>query len=254
MNEIDSFIENILSGKKSKKSVMDQLYRQPQKEKLGDAPTMPYLSPNYWCQCDTLYLPNDKGYIYALVVVDVGSRLVDAEAMKSRDESDLIKAFKAIFKRKIISIPKVMTSDAGTEFRGKVEMYLTSIGIHHNIAKAGRSRAVSCAERKNQTIGKIIHKIILKVELATEGKHSTSKWVEYLPNIISMINKKVHESFEDKEKKVDTKKDVDFTPSFNPAHKTELLKVGDKVRVALDKPKDIHGNPKFGGFRSSDIR
>jgi len=119
-----------------------------------------------------------------------GSRLVDAEPMKSRDPEDVIIALNKIFRRKILSKPKVLTTDAGTEFRGKVEQYITSIGIHHNKAKVGRHRSVSLAERKNQTIGKIIHKIILKVELVSKGKNSSSQWVQYLPNIIAMINKK----------------------------------------------------------------
>ena len=206
---------------------------------------MPHITPGYWQQADTLYLPNDKGYVYALVICDVGSRLVDAVEMKSRDPEDVIIAFNKIYRRKILSKPKVLTTDAGTEFRGKVEQYLTSIGIHHNMAKVVSHRSVSLAERKNQTIGKIIHKIILKVELVSRGKNSSSQWVQYLPNIIAMINKKVHEA---KVAKVSDK------PTYNLKHKVDLLSVGQQVRVALDNPVDIHGKPKFGGFRSSDHR
>ena len=246
--EIDSFIEKLLSGKKSKKNVLDQLFIRPNIDKNGDQATMPYITPNYWQMADTLYLPNDKGYMYALVVCDVGSRLVDAEPMKSRDSEDLKIAFRKIYKRHILSKPKVLTTDAGTEFRGQVEQFLESIGIHHNIAKVGRHRSVSLAERKNQTIGKIIHKIILKVELVSKGKNSS-----FLPRIIGLINKKVHESFE-KMNKYETTKIPSLEPTHNPAHKVDLLSVSQKVRVALDNPVDINNKPKYGGFRSSDHR
>ena len=74
MNEIDSFIDKLLSGKKSKKNVLDQLFIRPNKDEKGDNPTMPYITAGYWQQADTLYLPNDKGFVYALVVCDVGSQ------------------------------------------------------------------------------------------------------------------------------------------------------------------------------------
>jgi predicted Zn-dependent protease with MMP-like domain len=192
--------------------------------------------------------------VYALVVCDVGSRLVDAVPMQSRDSKDLKIAFRKLYKKKILSIPRVLTTDAGTEFCNRnLENFLESMGIHHNIAKVGSHRSVSLAERKNMTIGKIIHKIILKVELVSKGKNSSSQWVQYLPNIIALINKKVHESFE-KIKKNDSTKIPSLEPTFNPAHNVDLLNVGQKVRVALDNPLDIHGKPKYGGFRSSDHR
>lgn len=100
--EIDNFIDKLLSGKKVKKSVLDQLFIRPNAEKLGDAATMPHITPGYWQQADTLYLPNDKGYVYALVICDVGSRLVDAVEMKSRDPEDVIIAFNKIYRRKKI--------------------------------------------------------------------------------------------------------------------------------------------------------
>ena len=105
--EIDNFIDKLLSGKKSKKSVLDQLFIRPNADKDGDAPTMPHITSGYWEQADTLYLPNDKGFVYAMVICDVGSRLVDAEPMKSRDPEDVIIALNKIFRRKILSKPKV---------------------------------------------------------------------------------------------------------------------------------------------------
>lgn len=250
---MDNFIDRLLSGKKSKRSVSDQLYIKPTRDVDGDETTFPHITPNYIQQADTLYLPNDRNFVYALVLTDVGSRLVDAEPMKSRNPEDVIAAINKIYKRKILLKPDILKTDCGTEFRGKVEQYLTSIGIEHTMSKPGRHRQVALAERKNQTVGKIIHKIILSVELESKAsKNSSSQWVEYLPKIIKAINLKVKESDIEVDS-IDNKKEIPSV-TFNPDHKIDLLAVGQKVRVQLDNPIDIHNKPKIGTFRSSDIR
>ena len=58
---MEQFIQNLLTGKKSKTNVVDQLYKQPQKDKDGDNTTFTHISKNYIQFLDSLYLPNDKG-------------------------------------------------------------------------------------------------------------------------------------------------------------------------------------------------
>ena len=43
------------------------------------------MPPNAIQQADLLYLSDDTGFKYPLVVIDLGSRLMDAEALKNRD-------------------------------------------------------------------------------------------------------------------------------------------------------------------------
>ncbi len=52
-------------------------------------------------QADTLYLLNDNGYKYALVVVDVGTRMIDAEPLKNCDSLAAAEALDKIYNRKI---------------------------------------------------------------------------------------------------------------------------------------------------------
>jgi hypothetical protein len=248
---MEQFIKKLLDGKSSKVSVVDQLYKKPQKDVNGDNPTFPHMNPNVAQQIDLLYLPNDQGYKYALVVVDQGNRHVDAEELEDRSVDDIIKALKKIYKRKTyLSKPQVIVSDSGSEFKGTFDTELLRMGIkHHKIVKVGRSRAVSLVERKNQTIGKIINKVIAQVQLTTG--HATSKWVSYLPLIIESINDKVDEI----NKAIPKEKMEDVKPiTFNPEHKINLLNEGDKVRVALDKPIDTDGKKLGGRFRAGDIR
>jgi hypothetical protein len=245
---MEAFIKNALSGKKSKDKnnnvkVIDSLYKKPKKDKNEQAVTFDHFEKNYLQQMDLLYLPNDKGFQYALIVVDQGTRLLEAEALKNRSPSDIITALKKIYKRKVLTKPSIVVSDSGSEFKGSFDAELLKMGIkHHKIVKVGRSRSVSLAERKNQTIGTIIHKILVQTELDTGNP--SSKWTEYLPLIVKSINEKVTE-------KLNSKK---IKKPIKPKHKVELLDEGDKVRVQLDKPIDISGKKLTGNFRSSDIR
>lgn len=246
---MQNFIENILDGKKSKRSTVDMLYKQPLKDEDGDNPTIPIIDPNYAHYIDLLYLPSDNGLKYCLTITDQGSRYVGATALEDRTVSDIIKAMKVIYRKsKFLQIPSITISDRGKEFLGNFESEIKRMGIQeHKLIKAGRHRS-NLVERKNQTIGKIISRILTQVQL-TSGNPS-SKWVEFLPIIINAINEKVDE------KNIKPKPMEDVKPfTFNPKHKKiKLLKEGDRVRVALDNPIDVVGNKLHGTFRTGDIR
>ena len=245
---MDDFILNILNGKVSKKSVVDQLYVRPKHDDHGENPTIPLMNHNYAHYIDLLYLPNDQGYLYALVIVDQGSRYVGAIELIDRKVSDIVKGIKLIYKQsKHLKAPTVIISDAGKEFLGNFDQEIQKLGIdYHKVVKAGRHRSI-LAERKNQTIGKIISKILTQVQIAS-GKPS-SKWVEFLPRIVDIINDKIEEQ-NLKPPPIETIPPV----TFNPKTPTNLLMVGDKVRVALDNPIDVAGNSLTGRFRTGDIR
>eukprot|EP01038_Epipyxis_sp_PR26KG_P018768 gene18768-26556_t len=92
---MEAFIKNALSGKKGKEkskttTVIDSLYKKPKKDKNEQAVTFDHFDKNYLQQMDLLYLPNDKGFQYALIVVDQGTRLLEAEALKNRSPNDII--------------------------------------------------------------------------------------------------------------------------------------------------------------------
>ena len=58
---MEQFINNILNGKSSKRSIIDQLYKKPLKDINGDNPTFPIIDANYLQQIDIIYIPNDQG-------------------------------------------------------------------------------------------------------------------------------------------------------------------------------------------------
>lgn len=249
MTSKEKLVMSLLSNKKDinkDTSYIKDIYRPPKKDIGVEAPQFPSdLADDLWQQADLLFLPNDKGFMYCLVVVDVGSRLVDAEQLKDKKSSTVLSALIKIYKRKYLDPPKVLTVDAGTEFKSDFARELQKIKITLNVAKKGRHRQVALVERKNQSIGKIIHQIITHDELETG--HSSSEWVSYLPSIIKAIN--INTSSR-KEKKVEFNQDPIYTTKD-----LELLNVGDRVRIPLEEPRDLTTKKKLvGKFRSGDIR
>jgi len=95
---MENFIKSMLQGKKSKKSVVDQLYVRPKKDINGNQATMPILELNYAQFIDLLYLPNDYGMKYCLTLADQGSRYVAGVPLEDRKVKDIVKGLKTIYK------------------------------------------------------------------------------------------------------------------------------------------------------------
>ena len=107
--------------------MLSSLYEIPKKDKGLNVPHFQPVDPNITQQADLLTLPADDGYRYALVVVDNGSRKVDAQPLKNKDSKTVLNAFKAIYKRGILKIPERMEVDAGSEFKGEVKDFFEKI-------------------------------------------------------------------------------------------------------------------------------
>eukprot|EP01035_Chromulina_nebulosa_P023352 gene23352-30262_t len=120
-------------------------------------------------QCDILFLPHDKTYKYCLVVVDLATRKIDAEALKTKDAKTVMFALIKIYNRKTLKVPIVLQVDPGSEF------------------KAGRHRSNAVVESVNKILGKIIFRFQSIEELHTG--ETNKEWVELLPDIVKSINK-----------------------------------------------------------------
>ena len=78
-----------------------QLYKTPKKDKGNSAPHIDKqdIEPKAILQADLIYLPDDKGFRFALVCVDINTGYTDAEPIKERDAETTLKAFKKITSR-----------------------------------------------------------------------------------------------------------------------------------------------------------
>ena len=207
------------------------------------------VEPNVYQQADLLFLPNDKGYKYALTVVDVGSDQADAEPLKTKEQDEVIRAFETIYKRGYIKYPKVMQVDSGTEFGSKVKNFFQSKKIGYRVAQAGRHRQQAKVERWNQIIGTALMKRMSAQELLTE--ETSRAWVQDLPVLIKVLNKKKAQDLKETYKPPDNKLKCE-------GDSCDVLSIGTKVRVALEKPvqvaKNANDSKPIGKFRSGDIR
>jgi hypothetical protein len=163
--------------------------------------------------------------------------------VKSKSNDEVLNALKAIYKRGILKMPKLLEVDAGTEFKGSVAKYLNYHGVNVRIANPGRHRQQAMVERRNQIIGTAIFKRQVAEELTTNAP--AKDWVEDLPELITQMNKKTKKTKFPKAK----------TDAVCKGDSCDLLDIGQQVRVALEYPKDVATGAKLPGkFRSVDIR
>jgi len=230
-----------------KDEILYQLYQKPKKEKGKTMPHFENNVANAVQQADILYLPDDNGYKYCLVVVDVADHKIDAQPLKTITTESVLRGFKTIYKRNILQMPSYeIITDQGNEFKSVVSTYFHTNKVIVKHAKAGRHRQVAIVESMNKIIEKAIHMRQVSQELSTN--EPSREWVEFLPIIVTKINQKLKRKLEPY--KFGDKHSIPIIPK-----NTQILLIGQKVRTALDEPISVAGNEKLhGGFRSSDIR
>jgi hypothetical protein len=220
------------------------LFKLPKKEKGKEMPKFYSFTEDNTHQADILYMPNDNGFKYVLVVVDVATNKCDAEPLKQITSHDVLQALKHIYARKILNIPKKIITDSGPEFQGNFKNSLNNDGISTKKAIAGRHRQVGMVEKKNQIIGKTLMMKMFSKELLTG--EINRQWVNDLPGIIESINNKYyHEPIN----YYDAVKKSPFREL-----KQEMIPLGTIVRVKLDEPRDAVDRKVHGKFRSGDHR
>jgi len=128
-------------------SIIDNLFKKVKKNKgvnrthFGDYPE------NRVHQMDLIYLPEDNGFKYALVVVDVGTRKIDAQPLKTKLSSDVVKALKTIYRREILKKPLLIQVDSGKEFRGEFFNYCDDFNIKLKVGKTARHKQQALVEK-----------------------------------------------------------------------------------------------------------
>ena len=241
----EQFYKDFFDKKKvtSKLKYLDQLYKAPKKDKGVNMPHFLPMDPDIVHQADLLHLPTDGGYKYALVVVDVGTGETDAEPVKDKTAKSITDGFEEIYSRKPLDYPKVIQFDSGTEFKGQVKRFFSDNDIGVRYAKPYRHRSQGLVEARNKMIGKALFKRMTAHETLTGQK--TRAWMSDLPILIKYLNKKINE----------TKREMPPEKILCEGKSCDILKVGTKVRVMLEVPRDnITGKKLHGKFRASDIR
>jgi hypothetical protein len=217
-----------------------KIMKPPKKDDHANMPHIYNPFPNKVHQADLLFLPNDKGYKYLLVVVDVSSHKCDAEALKSKKPQSVLNAFIKIYSRGILQYPKRIEVDDGTEFKGPIPNFFFESGVAIRRAKPGRHRQQALVERYNQLFGVLLFRKMTAKQLL--NRKINTQWITHYKKVRDQINEHA------KPTKNITKSPICHGDSCN------LLNIGTKVLVALDNPQESTGQKLSGRFRSHDIR
>src|SRR3954447_15019333 len=93
----ESFSLSGIPKSKLKNEEHANLYTKPKKDVVS--PHVDVWKEDAVVQSDTLEMPDDEGYRYILMVVEVPVPKIDGEAMKNKSATAVLKALKTIFKR-----------------------------------------------------------------------------------------------------------------------------------------------------------
>ena len=235
MSKIDKILQRFNI---KKNSLVNELTQIPKKPKTVGTHNSKYIKPNQYHQIDILYLPNDNGYKYALVIVDVATKQVQVRAQKTKTAKETLKSFKSIYGRgrNTLVKPMILQADGGTEFKGVVKEWIKDNGIALRISTPFRHQQQSVVEAMNKIIGSSILKIQANDELISKDNTIITEWTTFLPEIISVINENIT--------KFTPKNYTGREPIKCKGEECYAYKEGTKVRVAL----------KRDDFRSGDIR
>jgi hypothetical protein len=247
----NDFYSDFISSKVKNKEwlnnqVIHLLHKQPKKDKDNPSYQAPIINSQH--QADLLFLPydkkNQKSYKFLLVVVDIHTRLIDAEPLKTKNSDEIAQAFEKIYKRPILDHPIEIITDSGSEFKGDCLKYFKKHKIFHKPQKTGKK--IGIVDSKIKIIGDAVIKRELAEQLLTHGDWSDN-WNDDIPHIVNLIN-------DFTKKKYKPKTGLENPDILHKKDGLQLLKIGTKVRVASYYPKDYDGNRLSGDIRSADIK
>ncbi len=142
--------------------------------------------PNRIHQSDLLFLPTDRGYKYALTVVDVASRYKAARPLKNKTAAAVSRQLSSIYAEGPLTWPTVMMVDDGTEFKGATTKLMTDHGVAIRRAEPGHHRSQAFAESFHRWLAQRLFRAQYSKELAS-GK-TNREWVSALPIVLADMN------------------------------------------------------------------
>lgn len=207
--------------------------------------TFPQSGYNY--EADLLELPKTKdGYNALLTVDDIYSNYCDFEPLKTKSANEVLKAFKTIFKRGIVPLPKAsIRTDSGSEFKSVVDKYMYDNSILHRRSLPDRHKQMGNIENLNKILGRVFMTYLSNKTV--ELKKPYTDWIDMVDFVRHEINGiKKHPDDINMNKYEPPKLNLEQEPKYN---------VGDLVYRRLEKPKDEYGNKYHNQtFRQGDIR
>ena len=162
----------------------------------------------------------NKGVKYLLVAVDVFSRFVRVQSMKTKYAKDTLQAYKKMISRK--NTPVKLWVDKGTEYGGTLKKICKekSIELYSTMSET----KAAFAERAIQSLKHIIYRYI---------EDHGEKFINKLPQFVSTMNCRINRSIGKSPRDF---KNTDFLSILYikplTRYKKLKFKVGDRVRIS----------------------
>jgi hypothetical protein len=175
------------------------------------------------------YTEFNDGYRYVLTAINCFSKFAYGEPLKTKTGNEITEATKKIFKRVFPMIRNIQV-DQGTEFyNAKFKALMKEHNI--NMYSVYTEIKASFIERFHRTIRKLLVKEIYK--------RSSSRWIDFLQEIIDRYNNTVHSTIKLKPSQVSFFNEVDIlrrlSPKKSKKQKEPKFKVGDYVHISKSK-------------------
>jgi len=190
------------------------------------------------------YYKNNHGYKYISCCIDIFTRVVYCEPMKTKDIDEVIKAFIMIIRK---SKPYVIVSDSDSTFLSKeFQKLLDKNEIALNPVPLHDHHSLGIIDRFARTLKQILHKRFIK--------HDDLNWVDYLPKIIQNYNNSPHSALNDiKPNKAIEPENASIIYDINvekskakTTYKPTLFQIDDYVRI---KETDIFTKKSEGTYK-----
>jgi hypothetical protein len=212
-------------------------------------------SPDDLCEADimfvsNIYKPHNEDYMGLLTVISCFSKEAQAEPLKTKDASEVVKAFKTCLNRFKHSF-KHLRTDEGLEFTSDIfENFCESQKIKHYFAINKRTSGASIVERFNGSLRSILFPAIDYMD--------TYRWIDHLQDAIKTYNSRFHSSVGMTPMQAKLPKNTNLVKKYlfgelsrykqhvqNPNYFTKI-KIGDYVRAQVDKDIFTHkGEPNY---------
>jgi len=176
----------------------------------------------------------NKGFAYALVIIDIYSRYLWIVPIKTKTASETLDAWKKVFKAS--KQPANITSDSGSEYKGVFAKYLRDNNISHRTVEIGDHRSLAIVDRVIRTIRR-------KLRLLWEINNNFD-WISHIDRVVKEYNNKIHSTT--KAKPID----ILNGRKQNNQHITRsnlIMKfnIGDRVRKLLKRNQFEKGGKQF---------
>jgi len=230
-----------------KKMLIDETYTKPIKYRYPKVKDNIFPKSGYNYEADILELVQTKdGYNRLLCVVDMYSNYCDFEPMKTKTSTEVLKSFKSIFKRGIVTMPKSsIRTDSGSEFKSVVDKYMYDNNILHLWSLPDRHKMMGNIENLNKQLGRVIMTYLKNKSMELNCDYY--EWTDIIDELRHNINDaKKHPKDVDLNKYVPPDINMDQPPKY---------KINDLVYRRLEVPVDKFGNKLHNGkFRQGDNR